>query len=170
MNDVSTRQKAFPDCGSLRNWFGRISKCKLRWVIMVQIHSVKLNRIFYLTTLYFSNLFIADRRQEKIGSQKWQGRIMSHEWEKGDLLSSVFSAPIGKERGSNCWGLFICMSLPRIISTTANHSWLQWHSLTLNCPLRKYINDTEGGHLYSGSVSPVFWMSYGSRYIMFQPS
>lgn len=169
MNDVSTRQKAFPDCGNLRNWFVRISKCKLRWVITKQIHCVKLNRIFHLTTLYFSNLFIADRRQEKIGSQKWQGRIMSHGWEK-DLLSSVFSAPIGKERGSNSWGLFICMChcpeslAPQLI--TAGYSDTAW-PLTA---LRKYINDAEGGHLYSGSVSPVFWMSYGSRYIMFQPS
>lgn len=70
MSNLSTRQKASSDCAKLKNSFRRVSKCKLRWKIIEQIHCVKLNRIFQLTTLYFSSLFIADRRQEKIGSLK----------------------------------------------------------------------------------------------------
>lgn len=67
---LSARQEASPDCGKLRSRFGRVSKDESRWKIMEQIHCVKLNRIFQLTTLYFSNLFLADRRQEKIGFLK----------------------------------------------------------------------------------------------------
>lgn len=88
---------------------------------------------------------------------------MSHGWEKGDLLSSVFSAPIGKERGSNSWGLFICIChcpeslAPQLI--IAGYSDTAWPltALSENIQMTQKVATytQEVSHLFSGWVMEV---------------
>lgn len=137
---------------------------------MEQIYCVKLNRIFQLTTLYSSNLFIADRRQEKIGSLKWQGRIVSCGQGKENLLSSLFFATIRTERDPDSWGIFLCIChcpeslAPHPIRAAYHDS--AWPSTAIS----ENINNSGSAHLYSGGISTVFWMRYGNKNSMFHSS